>query len=65
MDRNKNGLVDYKEAALRKWSIRGTRVCKLAFIQQCDEDQSKAVSRKEWLNCFKITPGNLIINDYP
>ncbi|XP_078344733.1 cartilage intermediate layer protein 1-like [Oculina patagonica] len=55
MDRNKNGLVDYNEAARGRWSLRGPRVCQLAFLRKCDEDQSRSVSLKEWQNCFKIT----------
>ncbi|KAL9958321.1 hypothetical protein ACROYT_G035323 [Oculina patagonica] len=54
MDRNKNGLVDYNEAARGRWSLRGPRVCQLAFLQECDEDQSRSLSLKEWQNCFKV-----------
>ena len=57
MDKNKDGLVDYNEATRGRWRLRGPRVCQLAFLKECDEDQSKSVSLKEWLNCFKITPG--------
>ena len=43
-----------------RWGLRGARVCQIAFLQECDKDQSKIVSKTEWLNCFQITPGNLI-----
>jgi len=33
-------------------------VCQIAFLQECDKDQSKSVSKTEWLNCFQITPGD-------
>ena len=62
MDKNKNGLVDYNEAARGRWRLRGPRVCQLAFFQECDEDQSRSVSLKEWLNCFNITSGENLQN---
>ena len=33
-------------------------MCQIAFLQDCDKDQSKSVSKTEWLNCFQITPGD-------
>ena len=60
MDKNKNGLIEPSEAVAGRWSLRGSRACKLAFLQECDEDRSKSVSRKEWLHCFKV-PGNSYI----
>ena len=44
-----------------RWGLRGPRVCQIAFLQECDENQSKSVSEREWLNCFQITPGHLIL----
>ena len=58
LDKNKDGLVDYSEAATGRWSLQGARVCQIAFLQECDKDQSKSVSKTEWLNCFQITPGD-------
>ncbi|KAL9953643.1 hypothetical protein ACROYT_G041093 [Oculina patagonica] len=55
MDKNKNGLVDFNEAATGRWRLRGSRVCLLAFLHECDEDQNRSVSLKEWLNCYNIT----------
>ena len=58
LDKNKDGLVDYNEAVTGRWGLRGARVCQIAFLQECDKDQSKSVSKTEWLNCFQITPGD-------
>ena len=58
LDKNKDDLVDYKEAVTGRWGLRGARVCQIAFLQECDKDQSKSVSKTEWLNCFQITPGD-------
>ena len=58
LNKNKDGLVDYSEAATGRWSLQGPRVCQIAFLQECDKDQSKSVSKTEWLNCFQITPGD-------
>ena len=33
-------------------------MCQIAFLQECDKDQSKSVSKMEWLSCFQITPGD-------
>ncbi|XP_020605848.1 cartilage intermediate layer protein 1-like isoform X2 [Orbicella faveolata] len=56
LDKNKDGSVDYNEAVTGRWGLRGPRVCQIAFLQECDKDQSKSVSKTEWLNCFQITP---------
>ncbi|KAJ7374297.1 hypothetical protein OS493_007382 [Desmophyllum pertusum] len=57
-DKDKNGLVDYKEfeATTKRWRLLVSSGCKRAFIEECDENQSKSLSLKEWLNCFNITP---------
>jgi len=33
-------------------------VCQIAFLQKCDKDQSRSVSKAEWLKCFQINPGD-------
>ena len=55
-----NGLVDYNEAlaVTGRWTLRDSRVCQLAFLQECDKDHSRSVAVKEWLDCFKITTGD-------
>ncbi|KAJ7374298.1 CUB and sushi domain-containing protein 3 [Desmophyllum pertusum] len=57
-DKDKNGLVDFKEfeATTKIWRLLVSSGCKRAFIEECDENQSKSLSLKEWLNCFNITP---------
>ena len=66
MDKNRNGSVEHSEAVAGRWSLRGSKAgCRLAFVQQCDEDKSGSVSRQEWRKCFKIQGNNemYIIND--
>lgn len=59
MDKNRNGLVEPSEAVAGRWSLQGSKEgCRLAFVQQCDEDKSRSVSRQEWLKCFKIQACN-------
>ena len=61
MDKNRNGLVEPSEAVAGRWSLRGSKEgCRLAFVQQCDEDKSRSISRQEWLKCFKIQGNNQI-----
>ena len=33
-------------------------MCQIAFLQKCDKDQSRSVSKAEWLKCFQINPGD-------
>ena len=55
MDKNRNGFIETREAVtLGKWGLRGSRECRLAFVRQCDEDNSTRISWQEWLKCFKI-----------